>query len=235
MNKPGRVDTLSDVDTSTTPPTDGQVLSWVDANSKWEPASAGVALSLTDLNDVDELFSSGPSWSTQDAPNSVGPQGTYSTGNSTYIRVANLSDDATDWSATLVALTNGDSFDVTYANASDGNALKTITCNVTSIANYGTSVVIFSPEAATVWAEDADLGVTFSGALFSVVEDPGDGQVLTWIDSKSKWEAADPSAALTRTALGIGEYVDDAAAGTGGVASGAMYYNTTSSDYRLKS
>ena len=38
-----------------------------------------------------------------------------------------------------------------------------------------------------------------------------------------------------RTALGIGEYADDAAAGTGGVASGAMYYNTTSGDYRMKS
>ena len=38
-----------------------------------------------------------------------------------------------------------------------------------------------------------------------------------------------------RTALGIGEYVDDTAAGTGGVVSGALYYNTTSSDYRLKS
>jgi hypothetical protein len=39
----------------------------------------------------------------------------------------------------------------------------------------------------------------------------------------------------TRALLGIGEYANDAAAGTGGVASGAMYYNTTSDDYRLKS
>jgi len=38
-----------------------------------------------------------------------------------------------------------------------------------------------------------------------------------------------------RAALEIEEYADDAAAGTGGVTSGAMYYNTTSSDYRLKS
>jgi len=38
-----------------------------------------------------------------------------------------------------------------------------------------------------------------------------------------------------RELLGIGEYADDAAAGTGGVASGAMYYNTTTSDYRQKS
>lgn len=43
-----------------------------------------------------------------------------------------------------------------------------------------------------------------------------------------------PDAAATRALLGIGEYADDAAAGTGGVTSGAMYYNTTSADYRLK-
>lgn len=34
------VNDLSDVDTSTTTPTDGQVLTWVNANSKWEPADA---------------------------------------------------------------------------------------------------------------------------------------------------------------------------------------------------
>ena len=44
-----------------------------------------------------------------------------------------------------------------------------------------------------------------------------------------------PAADSIRTLLGIGEYTDDTAAGTGGVASGALYYNTTSSDYRLKS
>lgn len=59
---------------------------------------------------------------------------------------------------------------------------------------------------------------------------PTDGQVLAWDNGNSKFEPAD-----LRTLLGIGEYADDTAAGTGGVASGALYYNTTSSDYRLKS
>jgi hypothetical protein len=31
------IDDLTDVDTSTTPPTDGQALIWVDANSEWAP------------------------------------------------------------------------------------------------------------------------------------------------------------------------------------------------------
>ena len=65
---------------------------------------------------------------------------------------------------------------------------------------------------------------------------PTDGQVLTWDNAGSQWEPADlRTAAETRTLLGIGEYADDTAAGSGGVASGALYYNTTSSDYRLKS
>lgn len=52
------LDGLTDVDTSTTPPTDGQVLAWVDANSKWEPADVdagggGGATVLDELTDVD--------------------------------------------------------------------------------------------------------------------------------------------------------------------------------------
>ncbi|HAW75758.1 MAG TPA: hypothetical protein DCW74_08490, partial [Alteromonas australica] len=43
------------------------------------------------------------------------------------------------------------------------------------------------------------------------------------------------TAGSLRTTLGIGEYADDAAAGTGGVASGSLYYNTGSSSYVLKS
>jgi hypothetical protein len=53
-------------------------------------------------------------------------------------------------------------------------------------------------------------------------------------DLNAKITAATTGTAL-RTALGIGEYVDDAAAGVGGVSSGALYYNTTASEYVLKS
>ena len=43
------------------------------------------------------------------------------------------------------------------------------------------------------------------------------------------------TATSLRSTLGIGEYSSDTAAGAGGVSSGAMYYNTTTSDYRVKS
>lgn len=47
--------------------------------------------------------------------------------------------------------------------------------------------------------------------------------------------AAATTGAALRTALGIGSYASDAAAGTGGVATGELYYNTTDSAYVLKS
>jgi len=57
--------------------------------------------------------------------------------------------------------------------------------------------------------------------------------------ANGQYPGADLSSKLTATALratlGIGEYVDDAAAGVGGVSSGALYYNTTASEYVLKS
>ena len=52
-------------------------------------------------------------------------------------------------------------------------------------------------------------------------------------DLEANIAAATTGTAL-RTALGIGEYVDDAAAGVGGVASGELFYNTTATAYVLK-
>lgn len=82
--------------------------------------------------------------------------------------------------------------------------------------------------AATVWLGNYE---GLPGGL-----PPAEGDILQWDNVDQKFKPAQlPDAIATRVLLGIGEYVDDAAAGTGGVASGAMYYNTTSSDYRLKS
>ena len=44
------INDLTDVDTTTTPPTDGQVLKWNNANSEWEPGDA--AANVTDLTDT---------------------------------------------------------------------------------------------------------------------------------------------------------------------------------------
>ena len=47
------IDDLTDVDTTTTPPTDGQALIWNNVNGEWVPGDVSVAQSLDDLTDVD--------------------------------------------------------------------------------------------------------------------------------------------------------------------------------------
>jgi len=65
LKLPSSISSLDDVDTITTPPADGQVLTWVDANSQWEPADVAgggtvdsvngktgtVSLGIQDMND----------------------------------------------------------------------------------------------------------------------------------------------------------------------------------------
>jgi hypothetical protein len=58
-----------------------------------------------------------------------------------------------------------------------------------------------------------------------------DGQLLA-LDSNLNLEWVNGGS--LRTLLGIDEYATDSAAGTGGLSSGELYYNTTSSSYVLK-
>ena len=46
---PSSINDLSDVDTSTTPPTNGQALVWNNANLEWEPGTVGGASEINDL------------------------------------------------------------------------------------------------------------------------------------------------------------------------------------------
>jgi len=236
-NGSGSIDTLSDVDTSTTLPTDGQVLTWVDANSQWEPATpsasgvesvngetGAVVLDVEGLDNVRSLFT-GLSLPTRDTSIcNNGDNDTWNANASNFFYTAKGG--ATE--ALMNQLQIGDS--ITFSWSDGGSETKTVTtvnsdaCTSANYINTDTDLAL-EPTTGGVILTSSRWG---SGAAT-------DGQVLTWVDANSQWEPANPSAALTRTALGIGEYVDDAAAGTGGVASGAMYYNTTSSDYRLKS
>lgn len=57
------IDALSDVDTTTTAPTDGQVLTWVDVNSQWEPATpSGGSGNLPSATSGDLAIYDGSSW-----------------------------------------------------------------------------------------------------------------------------------------------------------------------------
>lgn len=116
-----QIDDLSDVDTSTTAPTDGQVLTWDNANSKWEPATASGGIALTDLSVT---------------TNSVGTAA------------------------------------LTYTNSTG-----VFTYTPPDLSGYLTSI---------------------SGQSIEDLSDvntmtPTDGQVLTWDNANSRWDAASPS------------------------------------------
>lgn len=173
-------------------------------------------------------------------------------------RAMALSDWPQGTSGTVMISTNGDPFlEVPYNNLVDAGTffqiryddstyvfVKAAPCIVSFTSPYlgpTDGQVLTWVEANNQWEPAAGGGGATSIDNLTDVDTstvaPTDGQVLTWVDVNGRWESRAvqlPDAAATRTLLGIGEYVDDAAAGTGGVASGAMYYNTTSSDYRLK-
>ena len=107
----------------------------------------------------------------------------------------------------------------------DSNAIT----NLTTLVNANTDDVADLRSVTGSSDGDTNLGAFGGGILTDNMT------IKTSLQELSNEIEANHTAAATRTALGIGEYVDDAAAGVGGVASGAMYYNTTSSDYRLKS
>ena len=78
-------------------------------------------------------------------------------------------------------------------------------------------------------------GVSYTLSLASAPTLPlQNNDILQWVNADSVFKPVQQTGSSIRTLLGIGEYVDDAAAGTGGVASGALYYNTTTSDYKAK-
>ena len=78
-----------------------------------------------------------------------------------------------------------------------------------------------------------DLSSVATTGLTITLEPPlSDGDVLRYSSTASAFKPAGASG--LRSMLGIEEYADDTAAGAGGLASGEMYYNTTSSSYVLK-
>lgn len=138
---------------------------------------------------------------------------------------------------TLVGIsTNLDAWVVFYATAADRTA--------DSGRSYSTDPSPGSGVLAEVYVTSSSPllftpGTTFfnndtvkADALYLAVRDQAGAAVNATLTVEAYSSTA--SASATRSLLGIGEYSSDSAAGTGGVASGAMYYNTTSSDYRLK-
>lgn len=262
------IDALSDVDTTTVAPTDGQVLIWDNANSRWEPATLSDSYTDPLTTDGDIVIRTGgtttrlgigsegqallvtsgvPAWgdrNIQDAADFALNTGTVyewalyagsggAAGSWGYVGTVAIKVNATD--------SNGLDCSSDFFNEptpytlyyTDSTGSGTVTVNSVAWLNQGTGEMQLSVSG---------YNGSGSGTLTLSLTDPNaagfaltDGDTLEWNSTDSKFKpAAQATAASTRLLLGIEEYVDDAAAGTGGVASGALYYNTTSSDYRLK-
>jgi hypothetical protein len=142
-------------------------------------------------------------------------------------------------SGTLVEVTSSlDAWIVLYDSAASRTADNGRAYNTDPASGSGVLAEFYITAGTTVLATPGttyfnnDTSVT--EAIYAAVRDQAGADVNSEVTIVAYGNQTTTSAA-TRALLGIGEYVDDAAAGTGGVASGAMYYNTTSSDYRLKS
>lgn len=150
----------------------------------------------------------------------------------------------------------GNAWSVNTTDA-DGEDLETLLYGLTEtyFANIYIDGVYVTTTTIGTWGNKNSSRITFTfgddswktgltgGEVIGIEMEPfssgyeplAEGDILQWRAFEQKFKPTQlPDAAATRALLGIGEYADDAAAGTGGVASGAMYYNTTSSDYRLK-
>lgn len=232
------IDDLTDVDTSSVAPTDGQALVWSAADGEWQPGtiSGGGGGAVDSVNGQTGVVSLGV-----EDMNDVSYSSTLVIYSYPTLDI-NLNDPGDYW-------ISADQIDV---NNSDENNVSVRTGGPFAAGNLywsqdlvtWTHVTGATYTEGSFWTRWNGVGTLNSSLpLYLAEEDPtgvsviGDGQVLVWNATDSEWQpgtVAGGSATAVRALLGIGEYADDAAAGTGGVASGAMYYNTTSSDYRLK-
>ena len=217
------------------PVVDGQVLTWVDERGQWEPSGLPSINSLSDVDTAPLVADAAQPYNTYDSNWPTITQGEWG-GNgisqvSLYIH--RLDANGVEF-APLAANGNSKTVQIRFQTSGTDYGWVTYVVNVSTISGDIKQMDMVSPAN-----HPEPPGNYTSVEVRTLSSAPAtDGQVLTWNDANSQWEPATPaaaSAASTRALLGIGEYVDDAAAGTGGVASGAMYYNTTSSDYRLKS
>jgi len=231
------------------PVADGQVLTWVAANDQWEAADTSnvvdsvngqtgvVALDLADLGDVADgsPIATTQTWrgtwtvSTVTQNQIMASDGDMGPATSNEINFYRLDADGVDFSTTLA---NANGTTIYWKKNSEAWQSETMT----SYRSFSVDTLIPTAAALSASVNAAQLGDTYVIAddVDAGFTPPTDGQVLTWVNANSRWEPAELDGTAVRAALGIGEYADDAAADTGGVASGAMYYNTTSSDYRLK-
>ena len=230
------INDLGDVDTATAAPTDGQVLTWVAANSQWEPApSSGavssvngqtgvVSLEVGDLTDVEGITGGSAAILWDDYNSSLGANGRwYVSGNQ--LQFNKYDDQFVDQSATI--------------DASPASGALLISQDGTNYSQY--EYTSYQNGASADWRYfdlvDAS-GITQSGNIYIKfgATGPSDGQVLTWVDANSSWE---PVSSQIATASDVSIPADNPAASLllhgNGADAGTTYTDSSSNGYALSS
>ncbi len=206
-----QIDDLSDVDTSTAAPTDGQVLAWDNSASKWEPATASSGIALTDLSVTTNsagtaalAYSNSTGVFTYTPPDLSGYLTSYTETDPVFVASAAYgitSTNITNWNTaygwgdhstagylTSYTETNDLTASVTWANVPDANITQS------SVTQHQAALSITESQIS-------DLGTYLTDITGQSIENlsdvntmtPTDGQVLTWDNANSKWDAASPS------------------------------------------
>ena len=192
------IDALADVDTTTSAPTNGQVLQWNGTN--WVPATGGggavdsvngktgvVVLTIDDLDDVETTSppaSDGP-WSTNgSASNIAGCWRDFADPVNRLVYFNVKDDSGVDVSAPYLARTAGQS--ITFSG--DNVTWYSFTLEADASLANGYEVRIKTAEDPSVVATFTTLYVAIGTGTA-----PSDGQVLTWVASNSRWEPATPA------------------------------------------
>lgn len=199
------IDDLSDVDTSTTLPTDGQALVWDSTLSKWEPGTVSggggavdsvngqtgvVSLGLGDLDDV-ELESTGSTltWdtclgNTTASNDPAGSWGAFETGGNTVISVMSVSEEG-DVATTLQAIQISD---VISVNGTD----RTVVGKVDFISLQGEMRLTFSGLGYIDNTAGANT-LTLASSEFGADTSVADGDIIHWVAAENKWKATQPT------------------------------------------
>lgn len=195
-------------------------------NSIKEISGGGGATSLSDLSDV-ALYPPTGTWPTDNAENSAGG---WNYTSSQYLYINYTDSAAYDWTSdwTPYFSTSGTFY---IRNTGTTTWLSVAYSNALNIGGIHIQINTTALASTPGWTNSGGIEFSFVDPETTTATN---GEFLSYDATAAEWTPASLTGASLRTTLGIGEYVDDAAAGTGGVTSGALYYNTTSSDYRLK-
>lgn len=191
--------------------TDGQVLTWVDANSQWEPGTvaAGSLASLDDIGDVQYATLSGANANTL-----TNKQGNLSTPNAqewVYFNEVNGSDAFIAWNTTSVDASELANIALNSAVTfrASGVSDHVTTCSQVPAPNgaYPNSYYMrIADDWPQAWLNlPAGTAATiFNSAFGTTTLDPADGQTLIWDAVERQWEPADAPVKSDTAVAGTG-------------------------------